>query len=63
MIRRLLIAAGLLVVLLASGLAAVIAFDMVFPEPDRTAPSRVYNNWDIAPDDPLVKDLQAPALT
>ncbi|HWA50782.1 MAG TPA: adenylate/guanylate cyclase domain-containing protein [Dongiaceae bacterium] len=39
--------------------AAVIAFDMVFPEPDRTAPSRVYNNWDIPPSDPLVKELQA----
>jgi adenylate cyclase len=38
--------------------AAVIAFDVVFSEPDRTAPSRVYTNWDIAPDDPLVKELQ-----
>jgi adenylate cyclase len=39
--------------------AAVIAFDMFFSEPDRTAPSRVYNDWGIAPDDPLVKELQA----
>src|SRR5262245_38302602 len=38
--------------------AAVIAFDMVFSEADRTAPSRVYNNWDIPPSDPLVKELQ-----
>ena len=39
--------------------AAVIAFDIVFSEADRTAPSRVYSNWDIAADDPLVKELQA----
>src|SRR5262245_44205258 len=38
--------------------AAVIAFDVVFSEPDRTAPVRVYTNWDIAPDDPLVRELQ-----
>lgn len=39
--------------------AAVIAFDVVFSEPDRTAPSRIYSNWQLAPDDPLVKELQA----
>ena len=38
--------------------AAVIAFDVVFSEPDRTAPTRVYSNWDIAPDDPLIQQLQ-----
>jgi len=38
--------------------AAVIAFDVVFSEPDRTAPTRVYTNWDIAADDPLIKELQ-----
>src|SRR6202008_3896864 len=38
--------------------AAVIAFDVVFSESDRTAPARVYSNWDIAPDDPLIKQLQ-----
>ena len=38
--------------------AAVIAFDVVFSEADRTAPNRVYTNWDIAPDDPLVQELQ-----
>src|SRR5262245_11417179 len=39
--------------------AAVIAFDIVFAEADRTAPSRVYNNWGISADDPLVKELQS----
>lgn len=37
--------------------AAVVAFDVVFSEPDRTAPARVYTNWGIAPDDPLIKEL------
>ena len=50
--------ASLVAKLRAKG-AAVIAFDVVFSEPDRTAPSRVYTNWDLGPDDPLVKELQA----
>jgi adenylate cyclase len=49
--------ANLVAKLRAQG-AAVIAFDVVFSEPDRTAPTRVYSNWDIAPDDPLIKELQ-----
>jgi len=49
--------ANLVAKLQAEG-AAVIAFDVVFSEPDRTAPARVYSNWDLAPDDPLIKELQ-----
>jgi adenylate cyclase len=37
--------------------AAVVAFDMVFAEPDRTAPARVSSNWNLAPDDPLTKEI------
>src|SRR5215813_10887129 len=39
--------AQLIAKLTAQG-AAVIAFDVVFAEPDRTAPSRVAGNWDLS---------------
>ncbi|HKP27649.1 MAG TPA: adenylate/guanylate cyclase domain-containing protein [Dongiaceae bacterium] len=37
--------------------AAVIAMDIVFSEPDRTAPSRVFSGWGLAPDDTLSQEL------
>jgi adenylate cyclase len=37
--------------------AAVIAMDIVFSEPDRTAPSRVFSGWGLAPDDTLSEEL------
>ena len=37
--------------------AAVIAMDIVFSEPDRTAPSRVFSGWGLAPDDELSQEL------
>jgi len=33
-----------------------IALDMVFPEPDRTSPTRIVNDW---PDDPSMRDIKA----
>ncbi|NJM93106.1 MAG: adenylate/guanylate cyclase domain-containing protein [Rhodospirillaceae bacterium] len=37
--------------------AAVVAMDIVFSEPDRTAPSRVFSGWGLAPDDALSQEL------
>jgi adenylate cyclase len=37
--------------------AVVVAFDVVFAEPDRTAPSKVAGNWDLPSDDPLFKEI------
>jgi len=39
--------------------AAVVAMDIVFSEPDRTAPDRVFSSWGLSPDDPLAKQLAA----
>src|SRR5512147_3176559 len=39
--------------------AAVVAMDIVFSEPDRTAPDRVFSSWGLSPDDPLAKELAA----
>ncbi len=37
--------------------AVVVAMDIVFSEPDRTAPSRVFSGWGLAPDDELSQEL------
>ena len=37
--------------------AAVVAMDIVFAEPDRTAPSRVFASWGLPTDDALAKEL------
>jgi adenylate cyclase len=37
--------------------AAVVAMDIVFSEPDRTAPSQVFSGWGLAPDDELSREL------
>src|SRR5688572_11916941 len=37
--------------------AAVVAMDIVFSEPDRTAPSRIFSGWGLAPDDELSREL------
>jgi adenylate cyclase len=37
--------------------AAAVAFDVVFAEPDRTAPSRVVGNWGVPSDDPLSQEI------
>ena len=37
--------------------AASVAMDMVFAEPDRTAPSMVFSGWGLQPDDPLAEEL------
>lgn len=37
--------------------AAVVAFDVVFAEPDRTAPSRVTGNWGLSSDDALSREI------
>jgi adenylate cyclase len=37
--------------------AAVVAFDVVFAEADRTAPSRVFGNWGLPSDDPLSREI------
>ena len=37
--------------------AAVVAMDIVFSEPDRTAPARVFSGWGLAPDDELSQEL------
>ncbi|HEV8392115.1 MAG TPA: adenylate/guanylate cyclase domain-containing protein [Dongiaceae bacterium] len=39
--------------------AASVALDMVFAEPDRTSPGLVFSGWGLAPDDPLMKDIEA----
>lgn len=39
--------------------AAVVAMDIVFAEPDRTAPSRVFASWGLAPEDPLTREIAA----
>jgi adenylate cyclase len=38
---------------------ASVAMDMVFAEPDRTAPSMVFSGWGLQPDDPLAEELTA----
>ncbi|MEZ5831903.1 MAG: adenylate/guanylate cyclase domain-containing protein [Dongiaceae bacterium] len=38
--------------------AAVVAFDIVFAEPDRTAPSRVTGNWGLSEDDSLTREIE-----
>src|SRR5262245_19745386 len=37
--------------------AAVVAFDVLFAEPDRTAPTRVITSWGLKPEDPLSQEL------
>jgi adenylate cyclase len=37
--------------------AASVALDIVFAEPDRTAPSMVFSGWGLQPDDPLTQEL------
>jgi adenylate cyclase len=37
--------------------AASVALDMMFAEPDRTAPSMVFSGWGLQPDDPLTQEL------
>jgi adenylate cyclase len=38
---------------------ASVAMDIVFAEPDRTAPSMVFKGWGLQPDDPLTEELSA----